>query len=185
MKAMVWGVGAGWFWHCHSPSLDLLVADDGLDDSDEPRDQGSFSEFRFHASGVKLAKLQCSGRPKPSPGRLHFCRIIGLRTEPRPFDALLGWKDSRAGRTSFISGVKPAHRASAFPELRVQSLHRALGHFHGLKVNLGSCRFYRMSVIECYVNNGFRENQLGSDAEVRSEFSANLKSFTPSWLRSR
>jgi hypothetical protein len=48
-----------------------------------------------------------------------------------------------ASRTSFISGVKPPHRASAFPELRVQSLHRALGNpFSWPKVNLGSCRFH-------------------------------------------
>jgi hypothetical protein len=56
-----------------------------------------------------------------------------------------------ASRTSFISGVKPPHRASAFPELHVQSLHRALRNpFSWPKVNLGSCRFHRMSEIEIF-----------------------------------
>jgi hypothetical protein len=51
--------------------------------------------------------------------------------------------ESCASRTSFISGVKPPDRASAFPELRVQSLHQALGNpFSWPKVNLGSCRFH-------------------------------------------
>src|ERR1700682_749187 len=48
-----------------------------------------------------------------------------------------------AGRTSFISGVKPPHRASAFPGPCAQSLHPALGNpFSWPQVNLGSCRFH-------------------------------------------